>query len=96
MNTGKRRVNQIRRRTELVHLHTANTHFKGDTSVVGAVLDLMYKKLDIGTSLKKFIDRLKGYAERKFENSKNVLGVVTEMEDRMEIFEENNILEDLY
>ena len=41
METGNRRGNQSRRRTELVQLHTVNRYFKGDTPELGAVLRLL-------------------------------------------------------
>ena len=34
--------------------------------------------------------------ERKFDNAKDVLCVVTEMEDPIKIFEEDTMMEDLY
>ena len=39
----------------------------------------------------KFRNKIKGYAERKFDNLKDVMCVVTDMEDPMKTFEENNI-----
>ena len=40
-----------------------NRNFKDDTPEVGAVLSLITKKIDIGTSFDKFRDKLKGYVE---------------------------------
>ena len=55
----------------------------------------MYEKLYIGTAFDKFRGKLKGYAKRKFENVKDAICVVTDMEDPMIFFEENNMPEDL-
>ena len=55
----------------------------------------MSEKLEIGTAFDKFIDRLKGYVERNFDNEKDVLCVVTDMEDLMKTSEEENMLENL-
>ena len=62
-------------------------YFKGDTPEVGALLGLLYKKLDIGTAFEKFREKLKGYVERKFDNAKDVMCVVTDMDNPMKIFE---------
>ena len=87
MNTGNRRGNHIRRRTELVQLNTPHRYFKGETSELGAVLGLLSKELDIGTAFDNFREKLKGYVERKFYNVKDVMCVVTYMEDPMKTFE---------
>ena len=39
---------------------------------------------------------MKGYSERKFDNAKNVMCVVIDMEDPVKIFEDKNTPEDLY
>ena len=39
----------------------------------------------------KFKEKLKGYAERKFDNSKYGMYVVTEIEDPVKKFEDNNM-----
>ena len=52
--------------------------------------------LDTGTDFYKFKDKLKGYSERKFDNAKNVMCVVIDMEDPVKIFEDKNTPEDLY
>ena len=78
---GNRRVIHRHRRTELVQLHTAHRKFKGGTTELGAALGVLYEKLDIGTAFDKFREKLKGYVERNFENAKDVLCVVTDMED---------------
>ena len=87
INTGNRTGNKSFSRTELVHIHTSNIYFKGDTPEVGSVLGLMSKKLYIGTSFDNFREKLKGYMERNFDNTKYVLCVVTYMEDTMKTFE---------
>ena len=53
--------------------HTANRHCTCFT---------VYK-LDIGTDFEKFGEKLKGYVERKFDNAKYVMCVVTNREDKM-------------
>ena len=58
--TVNRRVNQILRRTELVHLQTAHRDSKGDTPELDSVLGLMSEKLYIGTDFDKFREKLKG------------------------------------
>ena len=68
----------------------------GDTSEVGAVLGLLFEKLDIETDFDKFRDKLNGYAERNFDNVKDGLYLVTYTEDLMKAFEEEKITEDLY
>ena len=80
-------VNQICRWKELIQLHKEHKYFKGDTPEVGALLGLLYKKLDIGTAFEKFREKLKGYVERKFDNAKDVMCVVTDMDNPMKIFE---------
>ena len=76
-------LNQINGRTELMRLHTAHRYFKGDIPEVGAVLGLLSKKIDIGTDFDKFRVKPKVYVERKFDNTKDVVYVVTDMEDLM-------------
>ena len=66
MNTGNIRGKHTHKRKELVQLHAAHIYFKSNTPKLGAVLGLMSKKLDIGTAFEKFIEKLKGYVERKF------------------------------
>ena len=87
INTGNRRRRHRHKRTELFQLHTSHEGFKGNTTEVGNVICLISEKLDIGTAFDKFREKLKGYAERKFDNTKYVMCVVTYMEDLM-----NNIL----
>ena len=70
-----------------MHLHTTNRYFMGDTSEVGAVLGLLSKKIDIGTDFENFREKLRGCVERNFENEKDVLCVVTYMEDIVKTFE---------
>ena len=50
-------------------------------------------ELDLGTAFDKFREKLKGYVEIKFDNKKNVLCVVTDMEDPTKTFEEDNMSE---
>ena len=80
-------LNQIHGSTELMQLHTAHRYFKGDTPAVGAVLGLLSKNIYIGTAFDKFREKPKVHMERKFDNTKYVMCVVTSMEDLM-----NNIL----
>ena len=47
----------------------------------------MSKTIDIGTAFDNFRDKQKGYVERKFDNAKYVIYVVTDMEDPMGLFE---------
>ena len=70
-----------------MQLQTAHRDFKGDTPEVGAALGLLSEKLDIGTDFDKFREKLKGYVERKFDNPKDLLFVVTDMEDPMKKME---------
>ena len=60
---------------------------------LGAAIGLMYEKLDIGTAFDRFREKLKGYVERKFDNAKYLLCVVTDMEDPTKTFEEDNMSE---
>ena len=53
----------------------------------------MYEKLDIGTAFDRFREKLKGYVERKFDNSKDMLCAVTDMEYPMKTFEGNKKME---
>ena len=76
-----------------MQLNTPHRYFKGETSELGAVLGLLSKELDIGTAFDNFREKLKGYVERKFYNVKDVMCVVTYMEDPMKTFEDNNITE---
>ena len=64
-------------------LHTVHRYFKGCTPEVGAVLGLLSENLDIGTAFGKFTDNLKGYMERNIDKAKDVMCVVTNMEDQM-------------
>ena len=59
MNAIERKVNQSRRRTYIVQLHTSDRYFKSDTSEVGAVLGLLSKNLDAETSFDTFRYKLK-------------------------------------
>ena len=43
----------------------------------------------------KFGEKLKGFAERKFDNEKDMLCMVTEMEDLIKVFKEENTPENL-
>ena len=95
MNAVNTQGNQTRRRKELVHIHAVNIYFKGDTLEGGVVLGLLSKILDIGTSFETFRDKLKGYVQRKFDNAKYVIYVVTYMKDPMKCFEESIVKEDL-
>ena len=74
-----------------MQLHTAHKYFKGDTREVGTVLGLLTEKIDIEMDFDKFKEKLKGYAERKFDNSKYGMYVVTEIEDPVKKFEDNNM-----
>ena len=74
-----------------MQLHTAHRYFKGGTLEVGAVLGLLSEKKDIGTTFDKFREKLKGYVEININNMKDVMYVVTDMEDKMKTFEEYNI-----
>ena len=96
IDTGNRRVNHSRGRIELVQLHTANRYFRGNTPEVGAVLGLLSKTFDIGAAFDNFGEKLKSYVERYFENVKDVLCVLIDMEDMMKQIEDNNILGYLY
>ena len=62
-----------------MQLHIAHRYFKGDTPEVGAVLGLLAKKIDIGTTFDKFIEKLNGYVERNSDTAKDILCVVTDM-----------------
>ena len=70
-----------------MQIHTVNIYFKGDTLEVGAILGLMPNHLYIGTDFGNFREKLKGYVERKFDNAKYVLCVVTYMGYHMKTFE---------
>ena len=77
-NIANRTGIQRHRKTELVQLNPDHIYFKGDTPEVGAVLGLMSEKLDIGTDFDKFREKQKGYTERNFDNTKEIMCVVTE------------------
>ena len=62
-----------------MQLHTSHRDFKGDTPYVGSVLGLLSEKLDNGTAFDKFRDKLNSYVERKFQNEKYLMCVVTYM-----------------
>ena len=74
-----------------MQLHTAHRYFKGGTLGVGAVLGLLSEKKDIETTFDKFREKLKGYVEININNMKDVMYVVTDMEDKINTFEEYNI-----
>ena len=76
-----------------MQIHTAHRYFKGDTPELRAVIGLLSKVLYIRTAVDKFRVKLKGYAERKFENSKYMMCVVTYMEDSMKVFEDKIVPE---
>ena len=76
-----------------MQLHAVYRYFKGDKSEVSALLGLLSEKLDIGTAFDKFRDKLKGYVDINIDNQKDVLCVVTDMEDAMNCFEEDNMPE---
>ena len=67
-------------------LNTPPRDFKGNTPEEGAEIGVLSKKKDIGTDFDKFREKQKGYVERKFDNAKDVMCVVTYMEDLMEFF----------
>ena len=95
-NTVNRKGKQSLRRTELVHIHAAQRDFMGDTPEVGAVLGLLSEKLDTGTALDNFSDKLKGYMEGKLDNEKDVMCVVTDIENPTKTFEEGKMPKYLY
>ena len=78
-----------------MQLHTAHRDFKDGTPEAGAVLGLLSGKLDIGTDFDKFREKIRGYVETKFDNSKDVICVVTDIEDAMQFLKKNNKTEDL-
>ena len=67
-----------------MQIHTAHRDFKDGTPEAGAVLGLLSGKLDIGTYFDKFRQIIRGYVDIKFDNSKDVMCVVTYMEDAMQ------------
>ena len=91
-NARNRRGKQSYRRTELVQLHTAHRYFKGDTLEVPILLGLMSNKLDLGTSFDKFRNKLKGSMERNLHNANDMMCVVTDTDDPMICFEEEENL----
>ena len=56
----------------------------------------MSEKLDIETDFDKFKEDLKGCLDRKFDNSKYLMCVVTYMEDTMKTIEQENMPKYLY
>ena len=84
-------VNQSRRRKKLVQLHTAHRDFKDDTRKVGDVLGLLSEKVIYWNGFDEFRKKLRGYVERKVDNAKYVMCVVTEMGDPTKPFEEDNM-----
>ena len=74
-----------------MHLHTAHIYCDIETPEVGTVLGLLSKNIDNETAFDKFKGNRKGYVERNFGNEKDVIFVVTDMEDPMEYFEEYNV-----
>ena len=90
-NEGHRRGNQRHRRKELIQIHKVHRYFKANTKEVGSVLGLLSKELDIGTDFDKFREKLKGYTERNIENATYMMCVVTDMDDTMKKFEEDNV-----
>ena len=75
-------------RMELFQIHIAHKYFKGITPEVGAVLSLLSEKLDIGTVFDNFLEKIKGYVERKIYDTKYLMCVVTYMEDLTKTFED--------
>ena len=67
--------------------HSTHRELKGNTREVGTIIGLFTEKLDIGRDFDKFREKLKGYVEIKFDNTKDVMCVVTYMEDPMKMFE---------
>ena len=82
-NTGNRTGRHIRKREEIVQLHTIQRNFKNDTPEVGSLLGLMSKKIDIGMTFDNFREKLKGYVEINIDYVKYVICVVTDIEDPM-------------
>ena len=89
--TVNKRVNQILRRTELVHLQKAHRDSKGDTPELDSVLGLLSEKLDIGIDFENFRGKLKGHVERDLDNKKYVMCVVKKMMNPIKTFEEDNM-----
>ena len=74
-----------------MQIHTAHRYFKSGTLEIGTVLGAMNKKIDIGTVFDNFRDKLKGYLERNLYNATYVMCVVTDVEDPIKTFEEDNM-----
>ena len=87
-DSGNRKGGHIHRSMELVHLHKLHKYFKGDKSEVGAVLGLLTKTIYTGTDFEMLRYNLKVYMERKIDNTKYLMCVVTDMEDPIKTFEE--------
>ena len=62
-----------------MQINIAHRYFKNDTPEDGTVLGLLFEKLDIGTAFYKFREKLKGYVDRRLDNSKDVMRMVTDM-----------------
>ena len=93
-NGNKRRGNQrgsLRRGNEGETSRSEQKDFKGKTLKLNAVLGLITERLDQGVTFNKFQDVLKNYVLKKFHKAKDIVEMVTDLNDPFPNFENKHM-----
>ena len=78
------------RRNNYAHSSTALRAFKGETTVLYAVLGLYTEKIDKIINFKEFQDQLKNYALKNIKQAEDCVGMITNMVDPVSNLETKN------